>query len=503
MPGLSLKHGFRKSVVIVEIGNDWLKVVAGDPSFKGGMVTQACFKKLVDIKESVTDALARIFKELKLNKQGVTACIPRHLVTVRLLEFPSINPRDIGDMISLQVGKQTPYSREEIIYTYKMVSVAKEGYTKVMLVIARRNLVNARVEVLQKAGIEVEKVAMSSEGLFHWAGLAHCLEAVPGQATDEGKGDDQAIVVVDIDSNYSDCIVIRNGKLVYTRNFLIGANHLLGEGERWKDKFAEEIAHSLGLYQNEERDAKIIKMFISGAAPFISGLNVFLASKTGMFIEIAEPARHIPVHKGLQAFRGEECRFISPCPLIGMSFRSGALEFDLTSSALRIKKQIEEGRRRMTFTGILALSIVTMMSILFFMVYYNKNSYLIELKRAIARNAQDAQEVERMRMSIDLVKGRLDARKRSINVLYEIMRLTPGEIYFTHINIEEKNNVVLQGRAAAMSNVFEYVTAMEGSSYFENVKTTYTTTKKDKDMEYAKFEIIGLYEKDNDDAAPQ
>ena len=52
----------------------------------------------------------------------------------------------------------------------------------------------------------------------------------------------------------------------------------------------------------------------------------------------------------------------------------------------------------------------------------------------------------------------------------------------------------MQGRAAAMSNVFEFVTTLENSPFFENVKTTYTTTKKDKDTEYAKFEIICMNE---------
>lgn len=502
--GASPGWGFKKTVVIVEIGNDWLKVVEGSPSDKEGLVTKACFKKLIEIKEPVTDALVRIFKELKLNKEGVIACIPRHLVTVRILEFPSTNPKDIRDMVSLQVGKQTPYSKEEIIYAYKTVSVAKEGYTKVMLVIARRNLVNARVEVLQKAGIEVEKVAMSSEGLFLWAGLAHRSEVSPAksQVYDEVKGEDQAVVLVDIDSNYSDFVVIRNGKLVHTRNFLIGANHLLSEGEKWKDKFADEIVHSVGLYQNEERDAKIVRMFFSGATKFVADLNAFLGPKIGLTIEMADSTSNISLRKGLRVFQGEECKFISPCPLIGMSLRPEGLELDLTSSEVRIKKQIEGGRRRMTLTGVLALSVVMMMSISFFIIYYNKNNYLIELKRAIARNAQDAQEVERMRTCIDLVKERLDARKRSINVLHEIMRLTPKEIYFTNINIEEKNNVVLQGRAAAMSDVFKYVTILENSSYFENVKTTYTTTKKDKDTEYAKFEIICMHEQDTEEAAP-
>ena len=224
---LKLPQG-RKPAVVVEIGNDWLKVMEGNPSAKESFVTKASFRKLVEIKEPVTVALAKIFKDLKLNTQGIIACIPRHLVTVRILEFPSTNPKDIRDMVSLQVGKQTPYSRDEIIFTYKTIGVSATGYTKVMLVIARRNLVNARVEVLQKAGIEVEKVTMSSEGLAHWFQMTYWEETAPGKAKvyDDVKLDDQAVICVDIDSNYSDFIVLRKAKLVYTRNFLVGANHL-------------------------------------------------------------------------------------------------------------------------------------------------------------------------------------------------------------------------------------------------------------------------------------
>src|SRR3989338_5166984 len=218
----------REPAVVVEIGNDWLKVMEGNPSAKESFVTKASFRKLVEIKEPVTAALVKIFKDLKLDPRGVIACIPRHLVTVRILEFPSTNPKDIRDMVSLQVGKQTPYSRDEIIFTYKTIGANAAGHTREMLVIARRNLVNARVEVLQKAGIEVEQVTMSSEGLVHWFHLAYWEETSPGKSKvyDDVKLDDQAVICVDIDSNYSDFIVLRKGKLVYTRNFLIGVNHL-------------------------------------------------------------------------------------------------------------------------------------------------------------------------------------------------------------------------------------------------------------------------------------
>ena len=490
----------RKPAVVVEIGNDWLKVMEGTPSGRGNILTKASFKKLVEIKDPVTVALAKIFKDMKLNPRGVIACIPRHLVTVRILEFPSTNPKDIRDMVSLQVGKQTPYSRDEIIFTYKTIGVSAAGYTKVMMVIARRNLVNARVEVLQKAGIEVEKVTMSSEGLAHWFHMTYWAETAPGKTKvyDDVKLEDQAVICVDIDSNYSDFIALRKDKLVYTRNFLVGANHLLGDDATWREKFAEEITHSIGLYQNEERDAKIVQLFLCGTAAHIPQLAQILGPKVDVPVVITDPTHHIHLVKESTLFEKDEGRFVSPCPLMGISLEAAALELDLTSSELRIKKQMEGRRKQITVTGVLVLSIVMMLSTLFFIVFYGKSNYLAEIKRSVANIEKDASEVERMRSSINLVKGRLDAKKSSINILNEISRLTPKEIYFTNINIEENKQTVLQGRAAAMSNVFEFVTTLENSPYFENVQTTYTTTKKEKDTEYAKFEIICMHEKDKE-----
>ena len=102
--------------------------------------------------------------------------------------------------------------------------------------------------------------------------------------------------------------------------------------------------------------------------------------------------------------------------------------------------------------------------------------------------------VERMRRQVYLVEGRLDAKRRSINVLKEVHQLTPKEISYTNIDIDEDDKVGLQGRASEMSTVFSFVTTLEKSPYFENVKTTYTTTKKDESGEYTKFEIVCMFE---------
>ncbi|MBN1869285.1 MAG: pilus assembly protein PilM [Candidatus Omnitrophica bacterium] len=483
MPLSIFQSRSKKTSTVVEIGNDWLKILEYSFSFRG--VSRASFVKLVQIKEPVVEALAKAFKNLKLDKEGVIACIPRHLVTVRILEFPSVDPKEIKDMVNLQVGKQTPYSREEIIFTYRPIHTQREGYTKVMLVIARRNIVNARIEALQKAGIEIEKVAVSSEGVYHWFSLAYASEL---------KAKEDGIILIDIDSNYSDFIVIYHEQFYYTRNILIGANHLIEEEKKWKDKFVEEVSHSMELYHNEERNLRLGQIFISGAAKNVKNLSEALQAHLNLPVAVADPLNNIKTRNNVRALYNEQCVYVSPSPLLGMAAKSKNLLLDLTSNELRIQKGMEDKRKQITLLGILAASIVMVSSLMLLVNIYYKNTYLTQLEKEIAKIAKVAGRVEDMRRHIYLVEGRLDAGRRSVNVFHEVHALTPQEIFYTNIDIDEGKKVVLQGRAKEMSNVFSFVTTLENSPYFENVKTTYTTTKKDEKEEYTKFEIICMFE---------
>ena len=69
-----------------------------------------------------------------------------------------------------------------------------------------------------------------------------------------------------------------------------------------------------------------------------------------------------------------------------------------------------------------------------------------------------------------------------MNILHEIYRVAPTEIAFTGINIDEDKQVVLKGRGFAMSDVFKLVKKLNESDMFENVKASYTRTKKEKEM---------------------
>ncbi|MDD5424785.1 MAG: pilus assembly protein PilM, partial [Candidatus Omnitrophica bacterium] len=330
---------FKKPVTVIEIGNDWLKIAENSPSAPGRVISKVNLTKLAQINEPVASALSRIFKENNLNKQGVVTYLPRNLVTVRVLEFPSTDPKEINDMVSLQVTKQTPYSKDEIYSSHKVVSSDREGYTKVMLVIARRSLVSERVDTLLNAGLTVEKVGVSTEGVFNWLCVAY-----PNELVSDVQ---RSVVVLDVDSNYSDFMVVRKEGPVFTRSILVGANQLMEELEKWQDKFVEEVRHSIDLYQGEQRGAKVVKVMLSGAGKNVRDLSGTLGAKLGVMVENAVPVKNMRIKDSTNVLQDPNLNFVSVSALFGIAVRHKELDLDMTPHDLRIQRKTEEKRKQL------------------------------------------------------------------------------------------------------------------------------------------------------------
>ena len=489
------KLGLRKPVVVVEIGNDWLKIAECIPSSSGGEITKLSLQKLSQVKDNMSVAISKIFKELSLNRQSVILCIPRHLLTIRVLDLPSTDPKEINDMVNLQVGKQTPYSKEEIIAAHKIMYSNKEGYTKVTLAIAHRSIVDVRIETLKSAGITVGKVSVSSEGVYNWFTSSY----MPNAVSEIKANDSGTIALLDVDSNYSDFIAIRNGKLVFTKNIFLGANHLTDASETWRAKLVEELSRCVKRYYLEEKNTKITKLYLSGAAGNIEDIDIILANGLDVAAEKADTFKNMKIKSSQKAAQGQNMKFVSLTPLAGTAIKDTALELDLTPAEQKIFKLMEKKRRELTLMGILFISIALAFSFLLIISLSYKNAYLAQLKRKVAEASSDSGEIAKMRAGIELAKRALDTKRSSLNILHEIYKVVPPEISLNSIDIDEGKQAVLKGRGFTMSDVFKFVKKLEESATFESVKATYTRAKKEteneKEVEYVEFEIMCPYEK--------
>jgi Tfp pilus assembly PilM family ATPase/Tfp pilus assembly protein PilN len=481
------KVTFKRPVTVVEIGNDWIKIAENSPSVPGRAISKISLAKLAQINESVGAALNRIFKASNYAREGVITYLPRHLVTIRILEFPSTDRKEIDDMVNLQVSKQTPYSKEEIYSSHKVLLSEREGYTKVMLVIARRNIVSERVDALQSAGISVERVAISTEGVANWFSIAYASESASGGVS--------YTVVLDVDSNYSDFIVMRKSTPVFTRSILIGANQLMGELDKWQEKFLDEIKHSVELFQSEQRGARISKIFLSGAGKNVSELAGLIGPRLGIDTENAVPVKNLRIKDGINVIQDPNFNFVSVSALFGIAMRHKELEIDLTPHDLRIQRRTEEKRRQLVLMGILATSIVMLVSLFLLTSIYVKNAYLKQVKDKVAATETEANDIKGKIGEIKLVEERIDARGTSLSIISELHRITPREVYLLSISMEEKKKVTLKGRANALSDVYKYAKILEDSRLFEKVNTNFATMKRENNMDYADFEIVCTFEK--------
>jgi len=477
MNPISYPPGKNKNVVIVEIGNDWLKIVEGRVSRSGIQVTRSTFKKMAQIKEQVSEGIVKVWEEMKFSKSNVISYVSRQLITVRVLELPSTNLAEISQMINLQIGKQTPYSKEEIVYAYQVIDSFKEGYTKVMLAIAKRNIINERMDILKKAGIHPQKMAFSSEGIYHWFKAFHL-----GHLKNDSA---QSVIVIDIDSNYSDFLLIHQGKMAFTKNILIGANHLSeGHGD-YREKFIDELVHSKEICQEEWRGIAPSKAFLSGAIKDVSALTAQLSARLDVPCEIIDGGKDADV---------KNADPISVSAVFGFMIKQQEVTFNLIPGEMRIQRLMEGKRKDLTVVGVLLGAIIMMLSLLVFIHVDQKNSYLAQIKDKLAAIKGDSDEVDKLRTYVNLARERMDAGGDCLNILNEIYEVLPPKIYLTSISIERKGQIVFRGRSMAMSEVFKFVNTLEGVPDLKNVQNTYATSNKENDSDYdTDFEITAVY----------
>ncbi len=148
-----------RDVVGIEINDASLKLAHVRHSPASAEVAGLLSRNIAGLpNEEVSKIIAGSFGELKLNNPVIVNIIPSHLVITKNIEVPSIDPREIKEIINLQAGRHTPYSREEIIVDYINIGISKHSYTKILLVIVERNVIKRQFDILDKAGVKSQKV---------------------------------------------------------------------------------------------------------------------------------------------------------------------------------------------------------------------------------------------------------------------------------------------------------------------------------------------------------
>ncbi len=432
----------------------------------------------------VVKAVRALYDELGAEDPAVIYVVPAQSVITKNIEVPSTDAREIREIISLQAGRHTPYSREEIAADYIDIGVFKHSYTKILLIIAERKAVKKQCDIVEKAGLRIDRVLLAPES-FAWS--------VPRMLKMDTHSAPAGIV--NIDENNTDFTAVFRNKVLFIRSIPIGAKQITQDRDKYALKFAEELRKSFEAYQNEDIERIPASLIVTGAVEGLGDLAMSVQNALPVPLQILPYARNLPASaQVLQAAAGFGNK--SFLNVAASLLALGETKVDLLPEEIRMRKKLEESGRDLVATGILALTLFVLVFFILAAKIYFKSLYLQTLNRKFASLDQEAEKLEKDFSSAAVIKNYLSSRGYALEVLAELHATAPSNLKCEYIRYDqEQNKFSLRGTAESMSAVFVFVDTLEKSKYFKDVKIKYTTKRKDGMADFTDFEIIAAMEK--------
>ena len=456
-----MKTLFKKKRItgIFEIGKVHSKFAILEEDLKGNKTIQS-------VKEAGLEALTQ-----DASLDDLIVILSRNQVTVRNLELPTTDPQEIKDIISIQAGKQTPFSKDEIIADFKTIGLSRQHYTKVLLAIVQKAIVNNFLNNLAEKKEAVSKIVLGSQALANW-----CPIIAP-------KIGGEPFAVLDVNDDFSDFCVFSKGRLLFTKLLHFGRRDL--SKRTWQKSFLEEIGLSLDAYRKESIGPAFNKVAIMGMkAEEKFNKDVKNALARQFSLEVLGPFENA---EGISIPNG--ARAVSSSKLIGLALNPDRPLMDFLPQGLKQARAKRIKRKELMLTGILAFLVLIMGSGIFLEKICTKTLLLRRLDAQFVKLEDGTSELKKEYLKINLIKNRMDTKNSALEVLREIHKVAPQEIYLTNISFEEGKLISLRGTSKAMSEVFEFVKTLEGLPIFKNVKTKYVTKRRLKGKDLTDFEI--------------
>ncbi len=473
-----------KDAVFIEIGNDWIKMIQAEIGKTGVTISKAHLEPL-DAEVNIADSIAAALKSRKFSSSTVLGCMPRQAVNVRLLELPSTDSAEIADMVDLQIGRQTPYSRDEILSDYKELGRTRQGtYTRIMLAIVQRSIVRERFYEIESAGLDVERMGVSSEGVLSW--FLHRTRA---------DNHDKAMAVVDVDSFYSQVLVVHHEKVVFTKSILVGAKQLQDTREESLAQLCQEVDSALQSCRAEHRDGEIASLTVSGAGVHVEGLTEALGNAVSLPCESADCLADVKLSKGVGDLADSRYATASLTGLVGMALNPRALEFNLVPDVVRMRKTLM--RAASATSAMASLIVAAMVSASLYAILscaYRAHEIKV-LKEKASQTQPDVVKVERMIEVIREASERQNSRLSPVNMFPAIHNCVPKDVYFETVDVDaEGRKIALAGTASLRQDIRELIRMLNDSPLFENVVPDGRETM-DQD-ERLKFRVVGTFEEE-------
>lgn len=335
--GLDIGSGFVKLVVIDHSGSEpELTHVSHVP-----LLPDAIVEGEVMDPQLVAEAIQGLLAAAGIRGSKVITAVGGRDLIIKRIQMDRMKESDTREVIRWEAEQYVPFDMENVQLDFQILDPLDDGLQmNVLLVAAKRELVDGRMFLLQEAGVGVAVMDVDAFALFN--AFAYNYPDVV----------DRAIGLVNVGHEISTVNILQAGSPVLTRDIPFGSRKLREELRRIHALTADEAEQAVqGRAENAERFAPVFqqgceelalgveraaaflalgdggmlgRVFLSGGGARIPGLVDVIASRLGVRTEVANPLQRLRVRPGAAAaFPMDELAPMLMVP-VGLALRNAA-----------------------------------------------------------------------------------------------------------------------------------------------------------------------------------
>lgn len=462
-----------KTKLIAEFSEKWLKAALVDSQGLHNQVKNVFLEPLAPDFADASPVLDKVFAASGRRRAlEVTVCLSRNKITVRRIDLPSREPKEIEQMLSLHVIRQVPYPKEEIVFGYQNLGFDGISNSNLLLAIANRQMLKKIFNVFTPSNVLPENLLLSSYGIIHY--LRDSLK--------DKSLLSQPHLILDIDYDSSELILVNKQQIHSTVMVSQGAGQLKSEEE--KAGFAAELKQALPAFRNDLAAGRpVTQLFLTGAAESLGRLDAFLETELNLKTQSVKS-------RDAENFKLSS-RGVSFSAVLGFAYQQRKEDISFTLPEIEIKKEMKLKLRQLLVLGVTLAYIFIMLGLTVFSRLNQRQAYRDKLNARISRLKENTGPLMEIAQKLEIARQYTDTKQSVSNYIYELTRILPDNITLTGIAWERQKGLSLRGWAYQIPDIFGFVATLENSSLFKGmqVRSTRRHKQRDKEGEVVDFEL--------------
>jgi type IV pilus assembly protein PilM len=272
--GLDITTSSVKLIELVESGRGYrVESYAAEPTPPNAINEKA----IVDA-EAVGEAVRRAVKRSGTKTREAAVAISGDAAITKVIQMPkSLNEADLEGQVELQADQYIPFPMEEVSFDFEIVGESERDpdMLDILLVATRTENVDQRQAAVEAAGLATRVVDVEAFA------VENACQLLTHQMPDGGA--DKYIAIVDFGASTTTFSVLKDLKVIYTRDFAFGGQQLTEEIMRTYGLSMEDAGRAKkegGLPSNYQPE--VLDAFMDDMSQQVSrSLQFFLASGSG------------------------------------------------------------------------------------------------------------------------------------------------------------------------------------------------------------------------------